>query len=82
MVIEFEGYQLELLVYGKKCSKEQLARWIHHLTVQYPKLTTKKLVDRFIFMYDYQQLPVSHSNQEADLLVDMDTYMVFDQGRV
>lgn len=60
MIIEFEGYQIECFVYGKKRSKEELSRIVRGLFREFPQLNSRELLARFMAMYDYQLLQGTH----------------------
>lgn len=75
------SYDVGLLVYGKTRSKEEVARMIHQMVEKFPLLTSREVVERFMLMYGYQLVPENYVNPEADLLVDMDTYLVFKQNK-
>ncbi|MBP1047607.1 hypothetical protein I6N96_15070 [Enterococcus sp. BWM-S5] len=76
MIIEFEGYQIECFVYGKKRSKEELSRIVRGLFREFPQLNSRELLARFMAMYDYQLLPRNSFLQKADMLVDLDISLV------
>lgn len=68
------------LVSGKKRSRKELAKIFRELFASFPLLSNQEIIARFMQIYAYQAVPEKFLAAEVDMLVDMDTHRVIEQG--
>ncbi|MDN3439997.1 hypothetical protein QMA04_18055 [Planococcus sp. APC 3900] len=70
MIIEIEGYLIQVLLTGKKCTKQQLKQ----MYLQADKLTYEyfDFPDVFCRLHSFEQIPYSE-DIEVDFVIDTDT---------
>ena len=74
MIIKIEGYQVQTLVSGKKCSESKL-HWQMKKTIDYMTGETK-FISMFSRLFDYEEIEYSEEIK-VDYTIDIDTYEIF-----
>ena len=74
MIIKIEGYQVQTLVSGKKCSESKL-HWQMKKTIDYMTEETK-FISMFSRLFDYEEIEYS-DEITVDYTIDIDTYKIF-----
>ena len=74
MIIEIEGYLIQVLLTGKKCTKQQLKQ----MYLQADKLTYEyfDFPDVFCRLHSFEQIPYSE-DIEVDFVIDTDTCGIY-----
>ncbi|MGB6405992.1 MAG: hypothetical protein WBF39_00870 [Planococcus donghaensis] len=74
MIIEIEGYLIQVLLTGKKCTKQQL----NQMYLQADKLTYEyfDFPDVFCRLHSFEQIPYSE-DIEVDFVIDTDTGRIY-----
>ena len=74
MIIEIEGYLIQALLTGKKCTKQQLKQ----MYLQADKLTYEyfDFPDVFCRLHNFEQIPYSE-DIEVDFVIDTDTGRIY-----
>ena len=74
MIIEIEGYLIQVLLTGKKCTKQQLKQ----MYIQADKLTYEyfDFPDVFCRLHNFEQIPYSE-DIEVDFVIDTDTRRIY-----
>ena len=74
MIVEIVGYQVQVLVSGKKCSESKL-QWQMKKTIDYMTEETK-FISMFSRLFDYEEIEYS-DEIKVDYTIDIDTYKIF-----
>ena len=74
MIVEIVGYQVQVLVSGKKCSESKL-HWQMKKTIDYMTEETK-FISMFSRLFDYEEIEYS-DEIKVDYTIDIDTYKIF-----
>ncbi|MGO1059194.1 hypothetical protein ACTL32_08715 [Planococcus sp. FY231025] len=74
MIIEIEGYLIQALLTGRKCSKQQLKK----MYIQADKLTYEYLGFPNVFcrLHNFEQIPYSEDSK-VDFVIDIDIKKIF-----
>lgn len=74
VIIEIEGYLVQVLLMGKKCTKQQLKQ----MYFQADKLTYEyfDFPDVFCRLHNFDQIPYSE-DIEVDFVIDIDIKKIF-----
>lgn len=74
MIVKIEGYQVQTLVSGKKCSESKL-HWQMKKAIDFMTEETK-FVSMFSRLFDYEEIEYS-DDVMVDYIIDIDIYKVF-----
>ncbi len=74
MIVEIVGYQVQVLVSGKKCSESKL-HWQMKKTIDC-MTEDIKFISMFSRLFDYEEIEYS-DEVKVDYTIDIDTYKIF-----
>jgi hypothetical protein len=74
LVIEFDGYFFQVLLTGKKCSKQELKQ--KYLQAKELTYGTNDLPNVFCRIHNFEQIPYD-KDTEDDFVIDTDTDRIF-----
>ncbi|WP_409292883.1 hypothetical protein [Peribacillus sp. SCS-37] len=76
LIIEIEGYSIQVLLTGKKCSKQQLKQ--EYLQAKELTYEIKDLPNVLCRLHNFEQIPYeSESDREVDFVIDIDTERIY-----
>ncbi|RFB12172.1 hypothetical protein DZB84_19215 [Bacillus sp. HNG] len=74
MIIEIDGYFQQVLLTGKKCSKQQLEQM--YLKAKELNFEQRDFSDVFCKIYNFEQIPYSEAIK-VDFVIDTDTDRIY-----
>lgn len=74
MIVEIDGFFHQILITGKKCSKQELEQ--KYLIAKELIIDIREIPDIFYRLYKFKQIPYSN-DIEVDFVIDTDTDRIY-----